>query len=435
MSARAENLCCLQLKKTMSDITKKYKNLQLHHEAAKKEIRALKKELKSAEQQLRMLGQDPQFLADDQRKEIVKENGLPSYTIKLKYIETSLDMDKENDLKVAPGLSDVHLSVQLFRDEPAVIRYRGDQGQLSPEAESTAWFCELVSRWFTLMSSRHPVVALSHLDFQQHQNAIHTLDLTARTFRQMKMGVTAHWKPSQTGDCLENVFSVVRLKKPVPSALEFKCALRMISVSQFVHTPETSGYTVDDGEYLADLFSTRGRAPLQEPGAVEEDIMDDFLVMTTKEERYILAYVGGFLVRAVMRTINCDTCKGALTSDSNGEYSTLIRLKEYVRGSENLTYPSHAVMQFLTACEEQFKGLTCTTEILSLASPFKTIAAVLRKNSLLVSKACSAHKGDVERLLLDKYLHFRLEIHLKQARLKKRASDHSSKTCTGVNLS
>ncbi|KAM7303315.1 hypothetical protein ISCGN_013277 [Ixodes scapularis] len=360
----------------------------------------------------------------------------------------------------------VNIAVQFFREAPAAIQCRVDQGQLPPEAESTAWFCELVSRWFTLMSSRHPIVALSHHDLHQHQTAIRTLDLTARTFRQMEMFVTAHWKPSQAGvissttvvyqlqedllndhgyaclltgrltqDCLENVFSVVRLKKPAPTALEFKCALRMISVSQFVHTPKMSGYTVDDGENLADLFSTSGRASLQEPAAVEEDIVDDFLVMTTKEEGHILAYVGGFFVRAAMRTINCDTCKGALTSDSNGEYSTLIRLKEHVRGSENLTYPSHTVMQFLNACKEQFKGLTYTTEILSLASPFKTIAAVLSKNNSLVSKACSAHKGNVERLLLNKYPHFRLKIHLKQARLEKHASGHSSKTCAGVNLS
>ncbi|KAG0410541.1 hypothetical protein HPB47_012347 [Ixodes persulcatus] len=301
----------------------------------------------------------------------------------------------------------VNIAVQFFRDAPPAIRYRVDQGQLPPETESTAWFCEL-----------------------QHQTAIRTLDLTARTFRQMKMGVTAHWKPSQAGvissttvlyqlqedllnehdyaylltgrltqDCLENVFSVVRLKKPVPSALEFN-----------------------------------GRAPLQEPAAVKEDIMDDFLIMMTKKEGHIFAYVGGFLVRAAMRTRNGNTYKGALTSDSNGEYSTLIRLKEYVRGSENLTYPSHAVLQFLTACEEQFKGLTSTTEILNLASPFKTIVAVLRKNSSLVSKACSAHKDNEGRLLLHKYLHFRLKIHLKQARLENRSSGHSSKTCAGVNL-
>ncbi|KAG0443000.1 hypothetical protein HPB47_015399 [Ixodes persulcatus] len=106
-----------------------------------------------------------------------------------------------------------------------------------------------------------------------------------------------------------------------------------------------------------DLFSTSGRALRQESTAAEEDIMDDFLVMTIKEEGDILAYVGRFLVRSVMRTMNCNTCKGALTSDSNGEYSTLIRPKEYVRGSENLTYSSHAVIQFLTACEEQFKDL------------------------------------------------------------------------------
>lgn len=166
----------------------------------------------------------------------------------------------------------------------------------------------------------------------------------------------------------------------MPSAYEFKCALRIISVSQFIHMPKTSGYTVDDGEYLADLLPTSGRAALQEAAAVEEDdIMDDFLVMITKEEGHILAYMAGFLVRAVLKHVSCNTCKKALTSNSNSEYSTLIKLKEFVRGDENLTHPSDAVVQFLIPFEEQFKGLTYTTDILNLVSPFKTIAAVLKK--------------------------------------------------------
>ncbi|KAG0419305.1 hypothetical protein HPB47_004232 [Ixodes persulcatus] len=472
----------------MSDTAKNYKNLQLHHEAAKKEIPALKKELKGAEQQLRM-HQDPQFLADDQRKqalqvkfacgttgyELLRTIGypLPSTRTLMRRmqsfvflpgifqevfnvlnkkadtmhkserdcvlfldemkIDESIQHDQAQDYFLGsiplPSRNDVahralvfmlggvtsrwkqivayHFTgrsldgellkvfvlklVQLASEaELNVLVVTCDMGQLPPEAESTAWFCELVSRWFTLVSSRHPVVALSHLDLQQPQTAIRTLDLT---FGQMKMGVTAYWKPLQAG---------------------------VISSTTVVYP------------FQEDLLNEHGYAYLLT--AVEEDIMDDFLVMMTKEEGHILAYVGGLLVRAVMRTMNCNTCKRALTSDSNREYSTLIRLKEYVRESENLTYPSHAVMQFVTACEEQFKGLTYTTEILNLASPFKTIAAVLRKNNSLVSKACSAHKDNVERRLLDKYLYFRLNIYLKQACLEKRASGHSSNTCAGVNL-
>lgn len=72
-------------------------------------------------------------------------------------------------------------------------------GAFSPEAEVTAWFFDLVSRWYTLMSSRHPVVALSHFDPTKHKEAVGTLELACTTFCQMSMGATAHWKPSQAG--------------------------------------------------------------------------------------------------------------------------------------------------------------------------------------------------------------------------------------------
>ncbi|KAG0438172.1 hypothetical protein HPB47_017126 [Ixodes persulcatus] len=163
--------------------------------------------------------------------------------------------------------------------------------------------------------------------------------------------------------------------------------------------------------------------------------MDGVLDSITKEEGDILAYVAGFLLRTVLKSVNCNNCKGALTANSNSQHGTLIRLKEFVRDGENLTYPSDAAMKFLVDCEEQFKGLTYTTDILNLTSPFKTILAVLKGNSTVNTGACSPHRDDVERLLLEKYLRFRLKVHLKQARRDEQANGHSSKTCAGVNLS
>ena len=37
-----------------------------------------------------------------------------------------------------------------------------------------------------------------------------------------------------TQDCLENLFRVVRLNNPVPSPVAFKCALKIISIAQFM---------------------------------------------------------------------------------------------------------------------------------------------------------------------------------------------------------
>ncbi|CAN7946727.1 unnamed protein product [Ixodes hexagonus] len=154
--------------------------------------------------------------------------------------------------------------------------------------------------------------------------------------------------------------------------------------------------------------------------------------MVRKEKSDIRAYVAGFLLRAVLKDVSCKTCKGALTSHSNTQYSTLTKLKEFVRGGGNLTHPSDASMQFLIACEEQF---TYTTDILNLVSPFKAIAAILKQNSSVDTGAYSPHRDNVGRLFLERYLDFRLKIHLTQARLEKRGCGLSSKTCSGGNLS
>ncbi|KAH7959118.1 hypothetical protein HPB49_008350 [Dermacentor silvarum] len=98
----------------------------------------------------------------------------------------------------------------------------------------------------------------------------------------MKIGPTAHWKPSQAGlqisksavlclaaeqlsmrgykhlltsrlmeDCLENIFSILRMRKPFLGAYDVKCTLKLICVGQFLHMPKSSSYDSDDGLHLA----------------------------------------------------------------------------------------------------------------------------------------------------------------------------------------
>ncbi|KAH7963526.1 hypothetical protein HPB52_021293 [Rhipicephalus sanguineus] len=144
----------------------------------------------------------------------------------------------------------------------------------------------------------------------------------------MSMGSTSQWKPSQAGllisttvvirlqdillnsegynffltsrllqDCLENLFSIVRLKKPVPDAYDMKCTLKLACISQFLHTPTTTSYTVDDSEYLVDLLSN-GRRVLAE--AETQEIDDSEIVFTealTSTECSIVFHIAGFLMK------------------------------------------------------------------------------------------------------------------------------------------
>ncbi|KAL1419683.1 hypothetical protein MTO96_025030 [Rhipicephalus appendiculatus] len=217
----------------------------------------------------------------------------------------------------------VGIAVQFFRDAASTIRYLIGEGTLEPETETTVWFLELISKWYALMSSRHPSVALSLRDVTKHHAAVRTHRLALETIRGIHMGNTSQWKLSQAGlmisttvvlrlqaillesegykflltsrmlqDCLENLFSVVRSRKPVPDAYDMKCALKLVSVSQFFHTPATTSYDIDDSEYIVDLLSQGNR----EHAEKEVDEIDDaeilFIEALTSAECSILLHLG-----------------------------------------------------------------------------------------------------------------------------------------------
>lgn len=61
-------------------------------------------------------------------------------------------------------------------------------------------------------------------------------------------------------DYLENLFSVIRLSKPVPIAYELKYVLKLVCVSQFLYTRVSTSYSVDGRHYLADVLSQGGKS-------------------------------------------------------------------------------------------------------------------------------------------------------------------------------
>lgn len=413
-------------------------------------------------------------------EETVKEQGLPGKTVSLVHIQAVLEFDTDDDLKVANKLSDIHTSsghftkmkvnvaVQMFREAPPAIRYLIKIGELKPEAEATAWFLELVSKWYTLMSSRHPVVALSYFDRSKHEDAVKILELACTTFCRMNMGKTAHWKPSQAGllisttvvlclseellkkrgyrylltgrliqDCLENIFSVIRLRKPIPSAYDVKCALKLICVSQFLHTPTSSSYNVDDSMHLADLLDPSTKKQVLEESQENEEaeeLENVLLYGLTAVERDILAYVGGFLLKPILKSVDeCSDCKAALVGGNDDKYSTLVQLKEYTQGAGKLIQPSRAVMEVLIECEEHFKTFADEDGILALKTPFASILSALRRSVTVKLESCNMHRAQVEKALLERYVRTRLRIHLRQQQAQ-RVNGHSSKTCAAVNL-
>lgn len=140
----------------------------------------------------------------------IKENNLPSSQVKLEYVQAVLNYDTEHELKVAPNLSEVHTSsghftkmkvgvaVQFFREAPAAIWFLIRESIIEREAESTAWFSELISKWYAL-SPRNPTTALSDRSTAKYYAALGTLHTAMETIISIKMGSTSLWKPCQAG--------------------------------------------------------------------------------------------------------------------------------------------------------------------------------------------------------------------------------------------
>lgn len=214
-----------------------------------------------------------------------------------------------------------------------------------------------------------------------------------------------------------------------------KCTLKLVCISQFLHMPTTTSYTVDDSEYLVDLLSN-GRRVLAE--AETQEIDDSEIVFTealTSTECSIVFHIAGFLMKGVLKAINnCEQCKSALLGSSDTEHSYLTRLKEYIRNGDNLHYASPQVISVLKSCEEHFKGITEWTEsLLSIKSPVQAVVAYLSRMVQFNVETCQVHNETIRKLLYSAYARMRLRIHLRQMEEKK-VNGHASKTCAGVSL-
>ncbi|KAK8772139.1 hypothetical protein V5799_024617, partial [Amblyomma americanum] len=242
------------------------------------------------------------ILLDD---DTVRKNKLPSNEVSIKYLEQLCEIDEKHSLKLAPRLKLKHLNPSHYEKMnvgtayavfnhavASALRLLVEQGKIDEEALTTAWFVDQVFKWFSLMTSRTPTMALSDLCSEKGKEAVTFLNDFMEVFRNLhiidKAKTNATWKPIQVGiiittttalnlrelyvqsknlkflllsrlcqDALENLFSTIRVKSPVPRAREFKYTLRVIVLAQFFKPSRHGSYDIDDSVQLTDFLSSR----------------------------------------------------------------------------------------------------------------------------------------------------------------------------------
>lgn len=329
------------------------------------------------------------YLPDD----IVVKAGLSTNAVLIEPIKKLIEIDSKGDFKLAPHLKQtcvdpghyekmkVGPAYSLFNvDTGAALRILVEKGLLEKSALATAWFIETVAKWFRIMTSRTTKLALSKVIETERQASIDFLKNFVVLFEGLSIGTVknAPWKPVQTGailstlsvlelqeyflsfckfrflflsrfcqDALENFFSTLRAKHPIPRLYEFKCALRSATLAQFLHASADGSYTKDGGFLLAGLSSDTEDSTTQ-TDLIPADIHD----MNMLEHESFL-YFAGYVVHSAKKLVkDCDACVSAMTG--NKDVPRLTQLKSY-KEKLALCVASEAVVEVLKVAESHFQ--------------------------------------------------------------------------------
>ncbi|KAH8033097.1 hypothetical protein HPB51_006998 [Rhipicephalus microplus] len=149
-------------------------------------------------------------------------------------------------------------------------------------------------------------------------------------------------------DPLENLFSTLCSKNPIPRLYEFKCSLRSATLAQFLRPSKNASYS-DDGAFtllsLEDQPNNEGQEQVQLP--------DDLLDLTSEADQSI-EYLAGYVVSKLLKRLHCENCRAALVSDKAP--AKLISLKNFSESGLALVNPSPAVVEILKVTENLFRS-------------------------------------------------------------------------------
>lgn len=295
----------------------------------------------------------------------VEKHSLPTNVVNSKHIKDVVNEDKNIELKLAPKLREEYLNT---KDHFQKMRVSNATRAFSEEVSSaleylardslderltTAWFINFLSRWFNIMCSRSIANALSFKKVEKYQDTINFLNEAVELFNDMKIGHDGKWKPFQTAlitstktiiklsnyllhngftyflpsrltqDCLENVFSVVRLKNVIPNALQFKNNLKLITISQYMKDVRSSSYDTDDREFLSEFLDILLQNRSANSHFLNNDASQIILnnpeqkVILKKTELNVLYHIAGYIIFNIKKNKKvCDTCINATKSSS-----------------------------------------------------------------------------------------------------------------------
>ncbi|XP_021707597.1 uncharacterized protein LOC110678689 [Aedes aegypti] len=289
-------------------------------------------------------------------------------------------------------------------------------------------------------------MALSKSNYLVYQETLQFLEFFKNMIFALEVGDKRHWKPWQaaiilatnsllrlqdlflnvkgysflltsrfTQDCVENLFSQIRIRQKKPTALQFKGFLKSVTVSQYLTEVPGSSYDADERDWLID-FTTNVKQ-LKENKSVQMQKSKPVINELTKlgkqaalgrmnaSEKNVVYHLAGMIVHKVAKHgAVCHQCieKCLATEPYISDYSKLTITKDFT--GQALVYVNEETFIYFLKLEIVFRS---ELENLNNENVFDTIESQL----IHIPAAHLIPCHDLKRKLLRRFLFFRLKIH------------------------
>lgn len=171
-----------------------------------------------------------------------------------------------------------------------------------------------------------------------------------------------------TQDCVESIFSQIRIRQKKPTALQFKNLLKAICISQYLTDVQGSSYTTDDREWLVDFPSNIRQLSRQKTCEKENLPLNSSSVGFTPiqfsppnyilndSEQNVLYHIAGSIVRKISQKGGvCSSCVEKCISPQPilTNFSKFTILKDYT--GQALVYINEKTFTFFIQLESIFR--------------------------------------------------------------------------------
>ena len=336
--------------------------------------------------------------------EFQQEYNLPTNIAKYSHIVAVMDFDKDKKLKIAPHLAKVpkdlgnfekmkvsYAQHALSRQTGHAIRFLVSHHNYPQEMLATAVFCELIGKWYDLMSARGQGLAFHADNPEENHSTVVFLNRFINFYCSLKLHKDQQdsFKPTQVGvilstngiiklkdkllefmpfflsgkctnDPIEQYHGEVRSINKSPTCNQFKYCAKSMGITQYLAKLKGGSYDAEDSAFLIDFQSFKKvlESEQNEQEEIIENLLDANVSLENMSEKNSLAYFAGVILkRSILGTKNvCKDCATAFISEeeSDEDYEDLISTKEFKKGA--LTRPTKVAFEMFFDSEVIFRS-------------------------------------------------------------------------------